>query len=58
MSGISGHDVIVGIVYRPPNHNLELFVEKFNQILFNISKSNEDILLDIERLQHRYVLLE
>ena len=21
--------------YQPPNHNMELFMEKFNQILFN-----------------------
>ena len=38
----NGKNVIIGIVYRPPNHNVDLFMEKFNQILFNISKSNKD----------------
>jgi exonuclease III len=38
----NGKNVIIGTVYRPPNHNLVLFLEKFNQILFNISKSNKE----------------
>jgi hypothetical protein len=33
----NGKNVIIGTVYRPPNHNFVLFLEKFNQILFNIS---------------------
>ena len=48
----NGKNVIIGIVYRPPNHNVELFMEKFNHILFNISKSNKDcyIMGDYNRL--------
>ena len=38
----NGKNVIIATVYRPPNHNLVLFLEKFNQIIFNISKSNKE----------------
>ena len=34
----NGKNIIVGTVYRPPNQHLPLFLEKFNQILINVSK--------------------
>ena len=32
---------IVGCVYRPPNQNTAMFIEKFNNILSLISKDNK-----------------
>ena len=39
-------NVIVGCVYRPPNQNTVMFIEKFNNILSLISKDNK----------HRYMM--
>jgi hypothetical protein len=33
-------NIVVGIVYRSPNQNLSLFLDKFNEILSIISKNN------------------
>lgn len=32
---------MVGSVYRPPNRNVAMFFEKFNDILSKISKDNK-----------------
>ena len=37
----SGKNVVVGTVYRPPNQNLSLFLDKSNEILFKISKNDK-----------------
>lgn len=37
----SGKNVVVGTVYYPPNQNLSLFLHKFNEILFKISKNDK-----------------
>ena len=34
-------NIVVGIVYRSPNQNLSLFLDKFNEILSTISKNNK-----------------
>ena len=34
-------NIVVGIVYRSPNQNLSLFLDKFDEILSTISKNNE-----------------
>ena len=39
-------NVIVGCVYRPPNQNTAMFIEKFKNILSLISKDNK----------HRYMM--
>ena len=36
-----GKNIIVGCVYRPPNQNTALFLEKFNDILSIITKDNK-----------------
>ena len=35
-----GKNIIVGCVYRPPNQNTALFLDKLNDILSHISKDN------------------
>ena len=37
----NGKNIVVETVYRPLNQNLPLFLEKFDQILSNISKNNK-----------------
>ncbi|CAB4007969.1 Hypothetical predicted protein, partial [Paramuricea clavata] len=34
-------NIVVGVVYRSPNQNLSLFLDKFNEILSTISKNNK-----------------
>ena len=36
-----GKNIIVGCVYRPPNQNTALFLDKFNDILSRISEDNK-----------------
>ena len=36
-----GKNIIIGCVYRPPNQNTALFLEKFNDILTTITKDNK-----------------
>ena len=36
-----GKNIIVGYVYRPPNQNTALFLDKFNDILSRISEDNK-----------------
>ena len=36
-----GKNIIVGCVYRPPNQNTAMFIEKFNNVLSLISKDNK-----------------
>ena len=36
-----GKNIIVGTVYRPPNRNIAMYLEKFNDILSKISKDNK-----------------
>lgn len=36
-----GKNIIVGSIYRPPNQNVSLFVDKINEILGIISKDNK-----------------
>ena len=40
-----GKNIIVGSVYRPPNYNVASFLDKFNDILSNISKDNNQCYL-------------
>ena len=43
-----GENIIVGTVYRPPNYNVASFLDKFNDILSNISKDvMDDFNLDL-----------
>ena len=37
----NGKNIIVGTIYRPPNQNLEAFLDKFNSIISIISKDNK-----------------
>ena len=36
-----GKNIIVGCVYRPPNQNTAMFIDKFNNVLALISKDNK-----------------
>jgi hypothetical protein len=36
-----GKNMIIGIIYRPPNSNIDLFETKFSQLLSNIDKENK-----------------
>ena len=36
-----GKNIVVGSIYRPPNQNVSLFVDKLNKILGIISKDNK-----------------
>ena len=53
-----GKNIIVGCVYRPPNQNTALFLEKFNDILSIITKDNKhcyvmgDFNLDLLQYNH------
>ena len=53
-----GENIIVGSVYRPPNQNTALFLDKFNDILSRISKDNKqcyvmgDFNLDLLQYNH------
>ena len=53
-----GKNIIVGCVYRPPNQNTALFLEKLNDILSHISKDNKqcyvmgDFNLDLLQYNH------
>ena len=53
-----GKNIIFGSVYRPPNQNMALFLDKFNDILSRISKDNKqcyvmgDFNLDLEYNHH------
>ena len=50
-----GKNIIVGVIYRPPNHHLTDFMEKFTDILTKISRSDKccyltgDLNLDLLR---------
>ena len=53
-----GKNIIVGCVYRPPNQNTALFLDKFNDILTTITKDNKhcyvmgDFNLDLLQCNH------
>ena len=53
-----GKNIIVGCVYRPPNQNAAIFIDKFNNILSLISKGNKhcyemgDFNLDLLQYNH------
>ena len=53
-----GKNIIIGCVYRSPNQNTALFLEKFNNILSRISKDNKkcyvmgDFNLDLLQYNH------
>ena len=53
-----GKNIIVGCVYRPPNQNTALFLDKLNDILSHISKDNKqcyvmgDFNLDLFQYNH------
>ena len=49
-SVIGGKNIIVGCVYRPPNQNAAMFIDKFNNILSLISKGNKHCLTNREAL--------
>ena len=36
-----GKNIIVGIIYRPPNQGADIFVDNFNEILAKISRENK-----------------
>jgi hypothetical protein len=36
-----GKNMIIGVIYRPPNSNIDLFETKFNQLLSKIDKENK-----------------
>jgi len=36
-----GKNIIVGIIYRPPNQSVDVFVDNFNEILVKISRENK-----------------
>ena len=54
----NGKNIIFGSVYRPPNQNTALFLDKFNDILSRISKDNKqcyvmgDFNLDLLQYNH------
>ena len=54
----NGKNIIFGSVYRPPNQNAALFLDKFNDILSRISKDNKqcyvmgDFSLDLLQYNH------
>ena len=35
-----GKNIIVGIIYKPPNQGVDIFVDNFNEILAKISREN------------------
>ena len=53
-----GKNIIVGSVYRPPNQNTALFLDKFNDILSRISKDNKQCYVmgdfNLDLLQYNY----
>ena len=40
-----GENVIVGIIYRPPNHNLDNFLSKLDEFLSIIAQENKEVYL-------------
>jgi hypothetical protein len=36
-----GQNIVVGVIYRPPNQNTEVFVDEWNDILINITRGNK-----------------
>ena len=36
-----GKNIIVGVIYRPPNENLNTFVKSFNEVTDKITKENK-----------------
>ena len=36
-----GKNIIVGVIYRPPNQNLDLFIDEFNVLTEKISRENK-----------------
>ena len=53
-----GKNIIVGCVYRPPNQNAVLFLDKFKGILSRISKDNKQCYvigdLNLDPLQYNH----
>ena len=41
----TGKNFIVGVIYRPPNSDLTTFIEKLDDLLLHINKSNKDCFL-------------
>ena len=39
----NGKNVIVGIIYRPPNHNLDNFLSKLDEFLSIIAQENKEV---------------
>jgi exonuclease III len=37
----SGKNIIIGVIYRPPNNKMDEFEDKINQILSKIDKENK-----------------
>ena len=38
-------NIIVGIIYRPPNHNIDTFLDKFDECLHIVSQENKEVYL-------------
>ena len=36
-----GRNIIVGVIYRPPDRNLDLFLQQFNELMLKISRENK-----------------
>ena len=36
-----GRNIIVGVFYRPPDGNLDLFLQQFNELMLKISRENK-----------------
>lgn len=36
-----GKNIIIGVIYRPPNRNLQSFVTNFNEVIDKIGKENK-----------------
>ena len=36
-----GRNIIVGVIYRPPDRNLDLFLQQFNELMSKISRENK-----------------
>ena len=47
-------NIIVGIMYRPPNTNPKKFLTDIDLLLDKIFKENKDIFLNLNLLSHSY----
>ena len=41
----NGKNFIVGVIYRPPNNNLDIFLEKLEEVLIKVTRENKEVYL-------------